>query len=80
MRGSTENYHDHSLDSVLKYGIIKNAITEMIPLPFAMNEMATVACGEHAALMGGCNVDGERLDTVLTFLSISSNFLASSGS
>ena len=52
----------------------------MIPLPLAVNGMATVACGEHAVLMGGYNVDGERLDTVLMFLSISSNFLASSGS
>ena len=64
----------------MKYGIIKNEITEMIPLPLAVNGMATVACGEHAVLMGGYNVDGERLDTVLMFLSISSNFLASSGS
>ena len=65
--GSTENNDEYSLDSVLKYDVIKNEITEMTPLPFAMNGMATVACGEHAVLMGGCNVDGEMLDTVLMY-------------
>ena len=65
--GSTEDHDEDSLDSVLKYDIIKNKITEMTPLPFAMNSMATVACGKHAVLMGGCNVDGERLDTVLMY-------------
>ena len=65
--GSTENDNEHSLDSVLKYDVIKNEITEMTPLPFAMNGMATVACGEHAVLMGGCNVNDERLDTVLMY-------------
>ena len=65
--GSTENNDEYSLDSVLKYDVIKNEITEMTPLPFAMNGMATVACGEHAVLMGGCNVDSERLDTVLMY-------------
>ena len=65
--GSTENDNVHSLDSVLKYDVIKNEITEMTPLPFAMNGMATVAYGEHAVLMGGCNVDGELLNTVLMY-------------
>ena len=65
--GSTENNDEYSLDSVLKYDVIKNEITEMTPLPFAMNGMATVACGEHAVLMGGCNVGGEKLDTVLMY-------------
>ena len=26
-----------------------------------------MACGEHAVLMGGCNVGGEKLDTVLMY-------------
>ena len=65
--GSTDGEDKKSLDSVLKYDVIRNEITQMTPLPFAVNGMATVACGEHAVLMGGCNVDGERLDTVLMY-------------
>ena len=65
--GSTDREDKNSLDSVLKFDVIKNEITEMTPLPFAMNGMATVACGEHAVLMGGCNVGGEKLDTVLMY-------------
>ena len=65
--GSTDREDKNSLDSVLKFDVIKNEITEMTPLPFAMNGMATVACGEHAVLMGGCNVNEEELDTVLMY-------------
>ena len=65
--GSTENNDIASIDSVIKYDITKNESKEMPPLPFAINSMASVTCGDHAVIVGGSKKDGEVLDTVIMY-------------
>ena len=65
--GSTTGFIDDVVDTVLLYNTVTNTLREMHPLPFPMDDMATVKHGEDVIIIGGTNKDGECLNTVFKY-------------
>ena len=65
--GTTTGMVCDAVDTVLLYNTVTNTLQEMHPLPFPMDDMATVKHGEDVIIIGGHNKHGEELKTVFKY-------------
>jgi hypothetical protein len=65
--GSTTERYQDNLSSVVLYDIKKNEYQQMTPLPYEVNEMATVRWGDNIVVIGGVDKHGKALDTVIIY-------------
>ncbi|CAB4009108.1 RING finger 151-like [Paramuricea clavata] len=65
--GRTTDRHQDSLSSVVLYDMKKNECKQLAPLPYEVNEMATVRWGDNIVVIGGIDKRGEALDTVIIY-------------
>jgi hypothetical protein len=63
---TTDRYQD-SLSSVVLYDIKKNKCKQLAPLPYEVNQMATVRWGDNIVVIGGVDKRGKELDTVIIY-------------
>ena len=65
--GTTTGMVCDAVDTVLLYNTVTSTLRELHPLPFPMDDMATVKHGEDVIIIGGHNKDGEELNTVFKY-------------
>ena len=65
--GSTTGLYQDNLSSVLVYDIKKNECKQLAPLPYEVNEMATVRWGDNIVVIGGVDKRGKVLDTFIIY-------------
>ena len=53
--------------SVVQYDLVKNECIEMPPLPYTVQEMATVLWRNNVLVIGGCDHDYQRLNNVAMY-------------
>jgi N-acetylneuraminic acid mutarotase len=63
---TTGSYRDN-ISSVVLYDLKKNDCKQMAPLPYEVNEMATVRWGDNIVVIGGADKRGKALDTVIIY-------------
>ena len=56
-----------TVESVVLYNVNDNTCKQMPPLPFALDEMATVTYGDNIILIGGADKDHTALNTVIMY-------------
>ena len=65
--GSTTGSCLDNLSSVVLYDIKKNECKQLEPLPYEVNEMATVRWGDNIVVIGGLDKRDKTLDTVIIY-------------
>ena len=66
--GRRDFIYDETLRSVVMYDITKNECKELAPLPYPVNEMATVKWGDdNVMIIGGADSNYEPLNKVLIY-------------
>ena len=65
--GKTTDRFADSLSSVVLYDIKKNECKQLSPLPYQVNEMATVKWGDNIVVIGGADEQGNALNTVIIY-------------
>ncbi len=66
--GKPEPFSDEALRSVVMYDITMNEFKELAPLPYPVNEMATVKWGDdNVMIIGGADSNYEPLNKVLIY-------------
>ena len=63
---TTDDYKDN-LNSVILYDIKNNVCKQLAPLPYEVNEMATVRWGDNVVVIGGIDKLGKALNTVIMY-------------
>ena len=65
--GTTTGMVCDAVDTILLYNTVTSTLRELHPLPFPMDDMATVKHCEDVIIIGGHNKDGEELNTVFKY-------------
>ena len=65
--GSTDVENQRVTSDVVKYDVNTHACVNMPALPFAVGKMATVSWRNNVITLGGDNVGGEALDTMVMY-------------
>ena len=65
--GKKSGSKSDTVASVLMYDINKKECKQMVPLPFAVCQMATVRWGDNVIVIGGVDKDGKALNTVVIY-------------
>jgi hypothetical protein len=65
--GKTTIHNQNNLNSVVRYDISTMERNELAPLPYEVSMMATVRWGDNIVVMGGCDIDGDDLNTVIMY-------------
>ena len=65
--GRTTGSYEENLSSVVLYDIKKNECKQLAPLPYEVNEMATVRWGNNIVVIGGVDKHAKALDTVIIY-------------
>ena len=65
--GTTTSRDQDSLSSVVLYDIKNNVCKQLAPLPYQVNDMATVRWGDNAVVVGGTDKRGKELNTVIMY-------------
>ena len=63
----TIHNEDNLSSNVVRYDINTMERNELAPLPYEVSMMATVRWGDHIVVMGGCDIDGNDLNTVIMY-------------
>ena len=65
--GTTTGSCRNSLSSVVLYDIKNNVCKQLTPLPYQVNQMATVRWGDNVVVIGGVDKRGNILNTVIMY-------------
>ena len=65
--GGTTGSCGNSLSSVVQYDIKNNVCKQLKPLPYEVNEMASVRWGDNVVVLGGIDKRGNKLNTVVMY-------------
>ena len=65
--GTTTSRAQDSLSSVVLYDIKNNVCKQLAPLPYEVNEMATVKWGDNVVVIGGADKRSKPLNTVIMY-------------
>ena len=65
--GKTTNRDEDNLSSVVLYDIKNNVCKQLAPLPYEVNDMATVRWGDNVVVKGGSDKRGKALNTVVMY-------------
>ena len=65
--GRTTSRYQDNLSSVVLYDLKKNECKQLTPLPYGVNDMATVRWGDNIVVIGGIDKHSTTLDTVIIY-------------
>ena len=65
--GTTTDYYQDNLSSVILYDIKNNVCKQLTPLPYEVSRMAAVRWGDNFVVIGGIDKRGNILNTVIMY-------------